>query len=172
MAQDTEVAATIRGLLEAERGLLDVLDFDPAWYPTLLSQLTLAVGDDPIVYLGATAPTSGYSLILRVGIFTETMVVAAEVYDGQHDENIGVLTKVQSRTDLLRFELSGGSELDNESESTWAGGFRVRALYQSGLVVTVPANIIDTDTKRASVHAVLDGLRRDLRAPHLDAVGR
>jgi hypothetical protein len=30
--------------------------------------------------------------------------------------------------------------------------------------VTVPANVVDTEAKRVSVHGVLDGIRADLKA--------
>lgn len=158
----------LRTLLTAERGLVELLSADPDWYPVLLRQLELAVGDERIIYLGAAAAASGPSTVtLRIGVFTDHIVVASEVID-DGTPGAQVVTRVESRSGLLRFELSGGTEADNESDASWAGGFRIRAYYQSGLVVTVPANIVDTEAKRVSVRAVLDGIRSDLRArpPH------
>lgn len=163
MTKSVDPANRIRELLAAERGVPDVLANGPRWYPILTNQLALAIGDEHVLYLGAAAGTQTSSSLLRVGLFTATLVVVAEVSDDQPDAP-RVTTKVQSRHDLLRFELTGGTEADNESEATWAAGFRIRATYRSGLTVTIPANLIDTDAKKASVHDVLDGLRHDLHA--------
>jgi len=165
---DTEtIRDQLRTLLTAERGLMELLSADPEWYPVLLRQLELAVGDERIIYLGAAAASGLSTVTLRIGVFTDHIVVASEVID-DGTPGAQVVTRVESRSGLLRFELSGGTEADNESDASWAGGFRIRAFYQSGLVVTVPANIIDTEAKRVSVRAVLDGIRSDLRArpPH------
>lgn len=165
---DTEtIQEQLRELLSAERGLVELLSADPEWYAVLLRQLELAVGDERIIYLGAAAASGLSTVTLRIGVFTDNVVVASEVID-DGTPGAQVVTRVESRSVLLRFELSGGTEADNESDASWSGGFRIRAFYQSGLVVTVPANIVDTETKRVSVRAVLDGIRADLRArpPH------
>lgn len=163
MTEPASIQEQLRGLLDEERGLKELLVTEPTWYPTLIRQLELAVGDDRIIYLGAAAASGLSTVTLRVGIFTDRTVVAAEVTD-DGSPGAQVVTRVEGRADLLRFELSGGTEVDNQSESSWPGGFRVRAFYQSGLVVTVPANVIDTEAKRVSVHAVLDGIRSDLQS--------
>lgn len=163
MADMSAIQEKLRALLDEERGLREVLDGKPAWYSLLLRQLELAVGEQPIIYLGAAAASAPSSVTLRVGIFTDHTVVAAEVVD-DNTPGAQVVTRVESRSGLLRFELSGGTESDNASPSSWAGGFRIRAFYQSGLVVTVPANVVDTEAKRVSVQAVLDGIRGDLEA--------
>lgn len=153
---------------------MEVLGANPEWYPILLRQLELAVGDERIIYLGAAAATGLSTVTLRIGVFTDHVVVASEVID-DGTPGAQVVTRVESRSGLLRFELSGGTEADNENDASWSGGFRIRAFYQSGLVVTVPANVIDTEAKQVSVRAVLDGIRADLRArppqgeaPHQD----
>ena len=163
MAQLSAIQDRLRDLLAAERGLERLLDPQPSWYAVLLRQLELAVGDQRIIYLGAAAASGLSTVTLRVGVFTDRIVVAAEVID-DGTPGAQVVTRVESRAGLLRFELSGGSEADNADESSWSGGFRIRAFYQSGLTVTVPANIVDTEAKRVSVRAVLDGIREDLQA--------
>jgi hypothetical protein len=163
MTDTATIQAQLRALLDEERGLAELLDGAPGWYPALMRQLELAIGDDRIIYLGASAASALSTVTLRVGVFTDHTVVAAEVIDDGTDA-AQVITRVESRADLLRFELSGGTENDNSTETSWPGGFRVRAFYQSGLVVTVPANVVDTEAKRVSVHAVLDGIRADLHA--------
>lgn len=163
MTDTTSIQETLRGLLDEERGLRALIEPGPAWYPALLRQLELAVGDEPIIYLGAAAATGLSTVTLRIGIFTRHIVVAAEVID-DGTQTPQVVTRVEGRSGLLRFELSGGSEADNATESSWSGGFRIRAFYRSGLVVTVPANVVDTEAKRVSVQAVLDGIRTDLEA--------
>ena len=163
MADMSAIQEKLRALHDEERGRREVIDRKPAWFALLLRQLELAVGDQPIIYLGAATASAPSSVTLRVGIFTDHTVVAAEVVD-DNTPGAQVVTRVESRSGLLRFELSGGTESDNASPSSWAGGFRIRAFYQSGLVVTVPANIVDTEAKRVSVQAVLDGIRGDLEA--------
>ena len=162
MTHPVAIQDQLRTLLDAERGLEDLLRPEPAWYPVLIRQLELAVGDQRIIYLGAAVATGLSTVTLRVGIFTDRVVVATEVID-DGTPGAQVVTRVESRAGLLRFELSGGSEADNASEASWSGGFRIRAYYQSGLTVTVPANIIDTEAKQVSVRAVLDGIRADLQ---------
>lgn len=164
MTDTVAIQDGLRALLAAERGLDDMLNPEPAWFPVLLRQLELAVGDQRIIYLGAATASGLSTVTLRVGIFTDHVVVAAEVIDDGTPGAAQVVTRVESRAGLLRFELSGGTEADNASETSWAGGFRIRAFYRSGLTVTVPANIVDTEAKRVSVHAVLDGIRDDLQA--------
>lgn len=163
MTDTATIQEQLRTLLHAERGLVELLGANPDWYPVLLRQLELAVGDERIIYLGAAVATGLSTVTLRVGVFTDSIVVASEVID-DGTPGAQVVTRVESRTGLLRFELSGGTEADNESDTSWAGGFRIRAFYQSGLIVTVPANVVDTEAKRVSVHGVLDGIRSDLRA--------
>lgn len=163
MTDTSTIQEKLRSLLDEERGLRELLDRRPAWYAVLLRQLELAVGDRPIIYLGAAAASAPSTVTLRVGIFTEHAVVAAEVID-DGTPGAQVVTRVEGRSGLLRFELSGGTESDNAAPSSWAGGFRIRAYYASGLIVTVPANIVDTEAKRVSVQAVLDGIRDDLEA--------
>ncbi|WP_285115368.1 hypothetical protein [Leifsonia sp. fls2-241-R2A-40a] len=166
MTDTAAIQEQLRALLDEERGLRELLGADPSWYSVLIRQLELAVGDDRIIYLGAAAASALSTVTLRIGIFTDHTVVAAEVIDdGSPDAQ--VITRVESRADLLRFELSGGTESANSSEDSWQGGFRIRAFYQSGLIVTVPANVVDTEAKRVSVHAVLDGIRADLHATPL-----
>jgi len=162
MTDTATIQEKLRALLDGERGLRELLEPGPPWYPNLLHQLELAIGDQEIIYLGAAVASGPSSVTLRVGIFTDRIVVAAEVID---DDTPGaqVVTRVEGRSGLLRFELSGGTEDDNTSETSWAGGFRIRAFYRSGLVVTVPANLVDTEAKRVSVRAVLDGIRGDLQ---------
>ncbi|WP_431245721.1 hypothetical protein [Leifsonia xyli] len=163
MTDTATINEQLRSLLDGERGLADLLRSEPAWYPVLLRQLELAIGDQRIIYLGAAVAAGLSTVTLRVGVFTEHIVVASEVID-DGTPGAQVITRVESRTGLLRFELSGGTETDNAAESTWSTGFRIRAFYQSGLTVTVPANIVDTEAKRVSVQAVLDGIRSDLTA--------
>jgi hypothetical protein len=163
MTDTAAIQDQLRELLDGERGLTELLGANPEWYPVLIRQLELAVGDARIIYLGAAIASGLSTVTLRIGIFTEHTVVAAEVID-DGTPGAQVVTRVESRSGLLRFELSGGTESDNSSESSWQGGFRVRAFYRSGLVVTVPANVVDTEAKRVSVHAVLDGIRADLQA--------
>jgi hypothetical protein len=163
MAETAAIQDRLRELLTAERGLEALLTPEPPWFSALLRQLELAVGDQRIVYLGAAAASGLSTVTLRVGVFTDRVVVAAEVID-DGTPGAQVVTRVESRAGLLRFELSGGSEADNSHESSWATGFRIRAFYQSGLTVTVPANIVDTEAKQVSVRAVLDGIRADLQA--------
>ncbi|RDV43836.1 hypothetical protein DOE76_15235 [Leifsonia sp. ku-ls] len=165
MTDTSTIQEKLRALLDEERGLRELLERKPAWYPVLLRQLELAVGDQRIIYLGAAAASAPATVTLRVGIFTDHVVVAAEVID-DGTPAAQVVTRVESRSGLLRFELTGGSESDNASPTSWPGGFRIRAYYASGLVVTVPANVVDTDAKRISVQAVLDGIRTDLEAGH------
>ena len=165
MTDTSTIQAKLRSLLDEERGLRELLDRKPAWYAVLLRQLELAVGDQPIIYLGAATASAPATVTLRVGIFTEHTVVAAEVID-DGTPGAQVVTRVEGRSGLLRFELSGGTESDNASPTSWATGFRIRAYYASGLVVTVPANLVDTEAKRVSVRAVLDGIRGDLEAGH------
>jgi hypothetical protein len=129
----------------------------------LLRQLELAIVDQRIIYLGAAAASGLPTVTLRVGVFTDRIAVAAEVIDDGMP-GAQVVTRVESRAGLLRFELSGGSETDNSQESSFAKGFRIRAFYQSGLTVTVPANLVDTEAKTVSVRAVLNGIRADLQA--------
>lgn len=162
MSDTAAVEERLRELLMAERGLRELLDDDPAWYPVLLRQLSLAVGDQRVIYLGASAASGLGAVTLRIGVFTDGMVITAEILD-EGEEAPQVVTRVESRTGLLRFELLGGSEVE-EATDAWPGGFRIRAFYRSGLTVTVPANIVDTEAKRVSVHAVLDGIRADLAA--------
>jgi len=170
MTDTATIQAQLRALLDEERGLTELLDAARGLYPTLMRQLERAIGDDRIIYLGAASASALSTVTLRVGVFTEHTVVAAEVID-DGTTAAQVITRVESRADLLRFELSGGTENDNATETSWPGGFRVRAFYQSGLVVTVPANVVDTEAKRVSVHAVLDGIRADLHAsPSTDPV--
>jgi len=163
MTDTAAINEHLRALLNGERGLAELLGSGPAWYPVLLRQLELAVGDQEIIYLGASAASGLSTVTLRVGIFTEHIVVASEVID-DGTPGAQVVTRVESRSGLLRFELSGGAESDNASASSWSTGFRIRAHYQSGLTVTVPANVVDTEAKRVSVQAVLDGMRADLTA--------
>ena len=163
MTDTATIQEQLRTLLDAERGLAQLLGTNPDWYPVLLRQLELAVGDQRIIYLGAAAASALSTVTLRVGVFTDHIVVASEVID-DGTPGARVVTRVESRAGLLRFELSGGTEADNASESSWSGGFRMRAFYQSGLCVTVPANVVDTDAKQVSVRAVLDGIRSDLQA--------
>ncbi|SEI02117.1 MULTISPECIES: hypothetical protein [unclassified Leifsonia] len=160
--EQVSIPDQLRSLLDGERGMKELAATKPVWYPALVRQLELAVGDDEIIYLGAATATSASAVTLRVGIFTASMVVAAEVVDdgspGAH-----VTTRVEGRAALEWFELSGGQG-DDGSDSPWPGGFRIRAYYRSGLTVTVPANVVDTEAKRVSVHGVLDGIRADLKA--------
>ncbi|MDN4614236.1 hypothetical protein P5G50_07190 [Leifsonia sp. F6_8S_P_1B] len=162
MGDMTLIEQGLRELLTAERGLRELLDDEPEWYPALLRQLQLAVGDERIIYLGASAASGVATVTLRVGVFTDRMVIATEVFDGG-DGDPQVVTRVESRASLLRFELHGGSEAEGAPDA-WPGGFRIRAFYRSGLTVSVPANVVDTEAKRVSVHAVLDGIRADLVA--------
>ncbi|MFP3466551.1 hypothetical protein [Leifsonia sp. SIMBA_070] len=163
MTDTATIHEQLRALLREERGLVELLQSDPGWYPVLLRQLQLAVGDERIIYLGAAAASGLSTVTLRVGVFTENIVVASEVID-DGTPSAQVITRVESRSGLLRFEITGWPEGDDGSDSPWTGGFRIRAFYQSGLMVTVPANVVDTEAKRVSVRAVLDGIRADLRA--------
>jgi len=145
MADMSAIQEKLRALLDEERGLREVIDRKPAWFALLLRQLELAVGDQPIIYLGAATASAPSSVTLRVGIFTDHTVVAAEVVD---DNTAGaqVVTRVESRSGLLRFELSGGTEL---------GGDLTKAFEASGTIEIV--KLVASATLKAAVKATVNG---------------
>lgn len=155
------VTDAIEELLRAETGLGELLTSAPPWLDQVLSGIALAVGDQKIVYLGASVDR-GAETILRVGVFTDRLLVISQAR-AVPDARPVVTTQAQSRADLIRLELSCNPPSRNESDE-WPSRFRIRAIYGSGLEVTVPSSVVDTPIKRASVEAVLDGLRDDLSA--------
>ncbi|HEV7184914.1 MAG TPA: hypothetical protein VGN33_10505 [Leifsonia sp.] len=163
-AESNETQERIDSLLRSETGLLATWDTPPEWLGLLITGLSLAVGEEEIIYLGASfiAPTP--DSLLRVGIFTPDMLITAEVSGISTEGHKEIRTVVQARADLVRFEVSGGaSSFDADELDEWPGGFSIRAIYASGLEVIVPSSVVDTNAKRHSVNAVLAGLRSDLR---------
>jgi len=58
--------------------------------------------------------------------------------------------------------LATGASADEPGD--WARTIELPTFAGEGPFVTVPANVVDTEAKRVSVHAVLDGIRADLQA--------
>lgn len=153
---------SLHSLIASETGLEAVLEARPNWYGRLLTGLTLAIGDDLIVYLGASLEQSELGFTFRVGVFTAETIAVGEARGSALGEAT-VTTKLQRRADLMRIEISGGTSAFDPSLAEWPGRFRMRAVYGSGLELTIPASVVDTDQKRASLDHILDGLRNDLK---------
>ena len=164
VSEPNETQERIDALLRAETGLDAVWETPPVWLGLLITGLSLAVGEEEVIYLGASLTSADPDAVLRVGIFTPDILVTAEVNGISAEGHKEIKTMVQARADLARFEVSGGSSsFDPDELDEWPGGFSIRAIYASGLEVIVPSSIVDTNAKRHSVNAVLAGLRADLR---------
>ena len=163
MASDlADVRQAIGDLLRAETGLAAVMAGNEPWVDEVISGLALAVGEDRIIYLGAAVDDSP-ERILRIGAFTENLLVTTQARILGEPARAGVVTQVQSRRDLLKLELTSTAS-GPDGSTDWPGRFRIRALYRSGLEVTIPSSVVDTTSKRASVEAILTGLRADLKS--------
>ncbi|MGJ4845971.1 hypothetical protein [Leifsonia sp. Le1] len=163
MATLEETRDTLHRLISSETGLDAMLAARPNWYGRLLTGLTLAIGDDPIVYLGAALEQSELGFTFRVGAFTPETIAIGEARGGAVGE-ASVSTKLQRRGDLVRLDISGGiPAFEPASYTEWPGKFRMKATYGSGLEVTIPSSVVDTAQKRASLDHILDGLRNDLK---------
>ncbi|MFJ8896507.1 hypothetical protein ACIRCZ_18125 [Leifsonia sp. NPDC102414] len=163
MATLEDTRDALHRLISGETGLEAMLDARPSWYGRLLTGLTLAIGDDQIVYLGAAMEQSELGFTFRVGAFTPDTIAVGEARGGAVGE-ASVTTKLQRRADLVRLEIAGGIPAFDPTEfSEWPGKFRLKATYGSGLELTIPSSVVDTDQKRASLDHILDGLRNDLK---------
>lgn len=163
MATLEDTRDALHHLISRETGLETMMEARPSWYGRLLTGLTLAIGDDQIVYLGAALEQSELGFVFRVGAFTPDMIAVGEARGGAVGE-ASVVTKLQRRTDLVRLEISGGiPAFDPAAFDEWPGRFRMKATYGSGLELTIPSSVVDTPQKRASLDHILDGLRNDLK---------
>ncbi|MEN0083184.1 MAG: hypothetical protein AAGC66_00315 [Leifsonia sp.] len=161
MSDLSAVREQLSSLLRAETGLQLLFEVPPLWLESVLNGLALAVGDEPIIYLGASLGQAA-DTTLRIGVYTDQLLVTAEAR-GLGDARPSISTQVHSRRELVRLDIAGGPSATGPIEE-WPGSFRIRATYSSGLEVTVPSSVVDTPSKRTSVEAVLDGLRADLKA--------
>lgn len=131
------------------------------WVDSLLTELAMAVGEEQIVYLGASLGQA-VDTSLRVGVFTDRLLVTAEAR-GIGDARPVVTTTLHSRRLLERLEITAVSGTAAPGPE-WPSRFRLRAVYASGFEVIVPSSVVDTAAKPASVDRVLMGLRTDLSA--------
>lgn len=131
---------------------------------SIVTGVALAVGDDDDVeYLGASLRRSEEVLAVQVGVFTARTIITVEAMLSTENGNSDIVTRVHSRSDLERLEITGGTPSTTTDDFVeWPGRFTVRAVYRDGLELIIPMSDANTPQKRNSVWTILSGLRGDL----------
>ncbi|WP_391857166.1 hypothetical protein, partial [Vibrio cidicii] len=95
MSDFADARERIADLLRAETGLEVLFAAPSVWVDSLLTELAMAVGEEQIVYLGASLGQAD-DTSLRVGVFTDRLLVTAEAR-GIGDARPVVTTILHSR---------------------------------------------------------------------------
>jgi hypothetical protein len=136
---------------------------EPKWIGRLLSTLILATDGEPLVYLTGEYLDDESETRARLVVFTERLVVTADILGKSGEDEAGITVAVRSRRSLTSYTVDSDESIYGEGIADRGPGHVSSTLtYADGTLISIPLEETTSATFRDEINALVQSLSSDL----------